>query len=230
MAQVTRFGLAAFAAVAMLAGVYACDDAEDGDGGGEGGSGGSGGVGGGGSGGAGCPAGESVDAAGACRTDCVDITICEPHDAYCASDDHCYGVSADPGQDCARAALAPAREANGPLLYAPAQADADPATDALCTKDPAACTNNGNVCRFTTFVHDPDGDLPEGNAALYANVLFVKADGTGIATFDVPRLAAGVLEVSLCFGEDEIAPEGALQVLDVAGHHSNATCVAGVAP
>lgn len=235
MTNVKRLGLAAIAAAAMMVGVSACDDAE-GDDGGSGGAGGTGGIGGiGGSDpgpceGTTCAAGEAPDAACACRPSCADITICEPLDAYCASDNLCYGVDTDPGQDCARAALAPAREASGPLLYAPTQVDADPANTANCTKDPAACTNNGNVCKFQLYVFDPDGDLPSGNGALYADVLFVKADGTGVSTFDVPRLADGVLEVSLCFGEDEVAPAGAIQVLDQADHHSNASCIAGVAP
>ncbi len=86
------------------------------------------------------------------------------------------------------------------------------------------------MCKFALFAFDPDADLPAGNTALYADVRFVKADGTGVSTFDVPRLADGVLEVSLCFGEDELAPAGAIQVLDQAGHHSNASCIAGVAP
>ncbi len=224
------FAFAAVLAVGMMLamGAVACDDGEGDDGGGgAGGAGGTGGEGGtGGTGGAECPDGQAEDPEGDCRPTCTETADCYELVAYCADvgdTDFCYGAEpGDPGNDCGRSALAPAKDASGPLLFASSQ-------EGTCTKEPATCTNNGNVCAFTVFIFDPDADLPSSNNDLYANVFLIGPDGAQVQTYNVPTLDAGTgtLTVRGCFDAAETELVGAIQVKDQAGHNSNAQCFEG---
>lgn len=190
-----------------------------------GGNGGSGGGNPGGSGG-GCPDGESVAVDGTCRPDCASVADCYDLEAYCATDNHCYGV-----ESCDRAGAAPAMEASGPLLFGAVQADLGDGTD-TCAKDPAACTNNGNVCGWDVFFFDPDGDFPSTKATLYGKTKFIKTDGSPIAAFnvDAPDMANSTATLYGCYDEQDASVEGGFQIEDAAGNNSNVVCVAGSAP
>ena len=182
--------------------------------------------GGGGGGGGDCPEGEGPDAAGECRPVCGSVADCYSLQAYCASDGLCYAVEA-----CARGSLALPMDASGPLLFAPTQADLEPGV-ALCAKDPAACTANGNVCGWDLYFFDPDGDLPQTKAALYGKTSFIAADGSRSPAFnvDAPDVAREIVTVYGCFDELEASPVAAFQIDDLAGNHSNVVCVGGSAP
>ncbi len=170
-----------------------------------------------------CDAGESCDANDTCRPTCTAIADCYPLTAYCASDGLCYGV--EPGvewNDCERAGHAAPMQASGPLLFASSQA-------APCAKDPAHCPNNGNVCSFAAYVHDPDGDLPSNDVELYNHVFLLGPAGEQLFSFDIPTFdaAAGTLAVRGCFDEAETTIVGAMQLQDMVGHDSNALCFEG---
>lgn len=193
-----------------------CDGGEGGTGGGEGGFGGGGT----------CPDGEGPDANGDCRPVCTSVADCYAQSAFCATDNLCYGV-----ETCARGDAAPAMEASGPLLFGAVQTDLDAGT-ASCTKDAAACTNNGNVCGWDVFFFDPDGDFPGTKGALYGKTKFIEADGNPIAAFnvDAPDMANSTATLYGCYDEANASPDGGFQIEDAAGHNSNAICVSGSAP
>lgn len=173
-----------------------------------------------------CPAGEAPDANGECRPSCTSVADCYDLMAYCATDNLCYGVDT-----CARGASAPAMGASGPLLFGAVQADLDAGT-ANCTKDAAACTNNGNVCGWDVFFFDPDGDFPATKGALYGKTKFIETDGNPIAAFnvDAPDMANSTATLYGCYDEQNTSPDGGFQIDDTAGNHSNAICVSGSAP
>ena len=195
--------------------------------------GGAGGDGGGGSGGGGgpcaAPPAEDCDAAGECRPECTGHGDCYSLTAYCAADGLCYGVA--PGtefNDCARASQAPAMGANGPVLF-------DAGQDAIgdgsnCTKDPANCTNNGNVCGFSFQYFDPEGDVPTGASALYSKLFWIDGSGDQQPTFGVPDVSGTTIGFTLCFDEALSTVGGAVQIQDNAGNNSQALCFEGSAP
>ncbi len=178
-----------------------------------------------------CPDGEACDAAGECRAECNDHHDCYALTAFCAADGFCYGaVAGAPSNDCERALLAPPIQSGGPLLYDGDQHDRDPGPK-VCAKDPANCTNNGNVCAFTFGIFDPDGDLPATDVGWYQAVGWIDARGERQPTFEpVLHDPPGSFTFSLCFDEALGRVGGAVQVVDEGGRSSNAHCFEGAAP
>lgn len=158
---------------------------------------------------------------------------CYP-DSYCGDTSECVSL-ATTISECNVGPDAPA--ANGPMLLTIVQLAEGGATN--CVKDPATCTNNGNICWFAVSAYDPDGDFPA--TGLYDNTKFVRSDtGAEIATYNARN---GVIdstnnkffdfEVAGCFPEDVTDLGGAFLLLDNANNKSNAACLSfanGTAP
>lgn len=178
-----------------------------------------------------CADGEVRDSEHACRTTCRTIADCVvlPVRSYCALDRFCYGLDSRLG--CPRTAGAPEISDSGPALFGAIQADLDGGTP-ICTKDPASCTNNGNVCAWTMSFYDAEGDFPSTRSELYGKATFIELDGTRTATFfvDAPDTDNSTVTLLGCYEEFETSVDGAFQIDDMAGNNSNAICVTGSAP
>lgn len=164
---------------------------------------------------------------------CLEQADCYP-DSYCGEGDQCFSL-ADYISECNYGPDAPT--GTGPMLLTIEQMDE--AGTGFCTKDPANCLNNGNVCWFRIGAYDPDGDFPA--TGLYDNTKFVRStDGAIIATFNARNGAIDPnnskffdFEVSGCYPEEATDLGGGFLLLDEANQQSNTACVSfanGTAP
>jgi hypothetical protein len=194
------------------------------------GEGGSGGGSGGGGGGNDCGADQGVsDIDGLCHPTCTGNADCYSFVAYCANDSLCYDVSNGSAfNSCARVASAPDFEDGGPVVFDVTQNAIGQGVN--CAKEPATCTNNGNVCEFAFQYYDPDGDIASTAAALYDKLKFINDAGAQVPTYNVPEISGTTIAFTVCYDESNTTPSGAIQLIDQAGNNSNAMCFDGSAP
>ncbi len=170
---------------------------------------------------------------------------CDPA-ACLASGGSCEGgacvsrLPGGPGNDCDRAAIAPPRLAGGPVIWGAMQTDMHPSMMDVgtvrhdpsdpCYKDPANCTNNGNVCAWEFSYFDVEGDVStDDTAGTYRHTFWIDQEGGQHPTFSLIHSTASTYRFSLCFDEVFQDVSGAVQIEDEAGNDSNALCFEGVA-